>query len=678
LNTPLRIIATTLITIIIISLFSDKGFAESSEKILIKYKDETYIEVIEIESFKVKETVKRLRHDQNVEYVEHDEQIFIAESLVNDPYYIEQKELFSLLHIPEAWEQYQPKKEIVVAIIDTGVDLDHPDLQSQLVEGINILEEDLPPQDTHGHGTHVAGLIGALTNNGVGVASAASKVNIMPIKVLDGKNGDLSTLIKGIEFAIEQKVDIINLSLGSYTNRQSLRDVITLAYENNILVVSAVGNNSSTTVIYPAYYDEVLAVASTNETNSYKASFSNYGLTVDVAAPGVNVYSTWLDGYEYQSGTSMSTAIVTSIAAMIKQQEPWLSNDQVRQMIEETAMPVRSKYDLGLGSVNAEGALLNIYNKNRIYGKNAIETAISISNAGWEQLNLKSITINGTEVSEKFVIIASGKSFPDSLAASPLSTYLNSPILLQRNKRLNEANRNEINRLQPTAVIIVGGEFAISSSVEEEIKSLGLNVYRIAGENRYETAVKISELFPYDKKVSFIVSGENYPDVISVASYAAKHSLPILYVNKKEISQEVKQYILDYNVEKTYVIGGERVIPELIKNQLPNPTRISGINRYETCYEVINYFGLSDVDEIYFATGEDFRDALSGSALAGKNSSRIFLIHPEKESSKSNIFNKFIKLANEHNIKKYKIIGGKEVIDIRKAWSIDTLLQSPE
>ncbi|OZM56508.1 hypothetical protein CIB95_12100 [Lottiidibacillus patelloidae] len=671
----MKYITTTTILLVAFILLTTVGHAGDEAKLIVKYKGDKKVVILNVASHELEKRVFRLEKNPNVQYVEYDAPIYLAETSVNDPNYIEQEQLFNMMYIPGAWQHYNPQDEIVIAIIDTGVDLDHPDLASQLVEGYNFIEEGNPPEDTHGHGSHVAGLVGALTNNEVGIASAALNVKMMPIKVLDGNSGNISNLIKGIEFAVEKNVDIINLSLGSYVNMKSLRDAIKLAYENDILVVCAVGNDNDSDIMYPAYYKEVLAVASTNETNSEKANFSNYGITVDVVAPGVGIYSTWLDGYNYQNGTSMSTAIVTSIAAMIRQQEPWLSNDQIKQMIEETAVPIVSQYSLGNGAVHAEKALLHVYNKNRIYGKSAIDTAVEISKTGWSQLKEKTIVIDGQEVTGKFVIVASGNTFPDSLAAAPLTTYLDSPLLLQRKATINPVNVAELERLQATNVIIIGGEGAITETVAEDLRNLELTVHRVSGSSRYETAVKLNELIPYQSKKAIIVSGENFPDALSVSSYAAQLNIPILYVSKNKIKNEVLQYIQDYQITETYVIGGTGVISEEVIESLPSPTRIFGSNRYETSFEVIKYFGVVNAREVYFATGENFPDALAGSALGGKNNNPVFLVKPETNSS---ILNQFLQYARDNNVTNYRIFGGNSAITIKKAWNIDKMLQSPE
>lgn len=260
---------------------------------------------------------------------------------------------------------------VIVAIVDTGVDLDHPDLQSNLVAGKTFVSGTTSPNDDDGHGTHVAGIVAAIGNNG-GVIGVAPQASIMPVKVLDstgsGTNFDVAD---GIIWAVDHGAKVINLSLGSSSNSSTLTSAINYAYNNGAFIAAAAGNcgdgsylaNGCFTqdeVQYPAALANVMAVASVNQFDS-QSSFSNEGSYVEIAAPGSGIYSSYYGGgYDTISGTSQATPHVAGLAALIWSQSPGLSNGQVRARIQTTAKDLGtsgrdSKY--GYGLIDVEAAL---------------------------------------------------------------------------------------------------------------------------------------------------------------------------------------------------------------------------------------------------------------------------------------------------------------------------------
>ncbi|MBN1538629.1 MAG: S8 family peptidase [Candidatus Thermoplasmatota archaeon] len=208
---------------------------------------------------------------------------------------------------------------VKVAILDTGIDKDHPDLK--YAGGVNFVpvRRRVDPtnfNDDNGHGTHVAGTIAA-KNNEIGVVGVAPDASIYAVKVLDRTgSGYASWIISGIEWAITNNMDVISMSLGTSEDYPPLHTAITNAYNAGIVIVAAAGNDGST-VSYPAKYGEVIAVSATDITNTI-ASWSNRGAEIEVAAPGVSIKSTWNNGgYTTISGTSMACPHVTGVAALV-------------------------------------------------------------------------------------------------------------------------------------------------------------------------------------------------------------------------------------------------------------------------------------------------------------------------------------------------------------------------
>jgi len=252
---------------------------------------------------------------------------------------------------------------VKVGVIDTGIDLKHPDLKENIKGGYNAINPSKSPNDDNGHGTHVAGIIAAL-NNTIGVIGVGPKIDLYAIKVLGASgSGYLSDVIEGLEWAVENGMQVVNMSLGTSQDVPSFHDAILSAYNAGITIVAAAGNTGGS-VTYPAAYSEVIAVSATDEENQI-ASFSSRGPEIDLAAPGVNIYSTYKgSSYKTLSGTSMAAPHVTGAAALVidtkkcdLDKDTICTPDEVRERLKQTAS------DLGEpGNDNLYGAgLVNVY-----------------------------------------------------------------------------------------------------------------------------------------------------------------------------------------------------------------------------------------------------------------------------------------------------------------------------
>lgn len=240
----------------------------------------------------------------------------------------------------DGWNLTRGSSNVVIAVVDTGVQLDHPDLATKLVPGYDVIDGDDDPSDGHGHGTHVAGTAAAITNNAIGGAGTCPECRVMPVRVLDDNGSGTSlTVAEGIIFAANNGAQVINLSVGGGGD-STLEDAVNYAWNSGSLLACAAGNSntSDTTAAFPGAYANCLAVASTTEIDT-RSSFSNYGLWVDIAAPGSNIYSTALgSSYTIMSGTSMATPHVAGVAGLVS--SLGLNNAQVRARLETTADPI--------------------------------------------------------------------------------------------------------------------------------------------------------------------------------------------------------------------------------------------------------------------------------------------------------------------------------------------------
>jgi thermitase len=243
---------------------------------------------------------------------------------------------------PEAWD-ISKGAGVVIAILDTGMDLDHPDLRSKIVGSADCTSlfrgcraNSPTAADRYGHGTHVAGIAAAVTDNGQGIAGVAPGALLLNVKVLgDDGTGYVSSIAKGLDWAVANGAKVVNMSFAGGPS-QTEEDAVNRAWEAGAVLVAAAGNEGTDTPVYPAAYDKCIAVAATDNQDQ-KASFSNYGAWVKLAAPGEDIISTYPDNtYAWMSGTSMASPHVAGVAALV-----WANgatdNYAVRFQIESTA-----------------------------------------------------------------------------------------------------------------------------------------------------------------------------------------------------------------------------------------------------------------------------------------------------------------------------------------------------
>ncbi|MDI3236399.1 S8 family serine peptidase [Exiguobacterium antarcticum] len=301
--------------------------------------------------------IKELKKDDNVILVEEDQLLNLTYS-PNDYYFYAQYH-HQNIQSSEVWNRTMGA-DVTVAILDNGIDLNHEDLTGKIVNPYDVVYDSPYTLSMGDHGTHVAGIVGSSINNysgGVGVAPSAS---IMPIDVFAGTSAYTSDVIEGVYRAVDYGAHVINMSLGNYYYSSFFQDAINYAYNRDVVVVAAAGNDATSATHYPSSYNHVISVGSTTEydTLSY---FSNYGTDVDITAPGSYIYSTTAhNGYDYYSGTSMASPVVAGVAALVKSSEPNLSADDITDRLTSTADDLgssgRDDY-YGSGRVNAKSAL---------------------------------------------------------------------------------------------------------------------------------------------------------------------------------------------------------------------------------------------------------------------------------------------------------------------------------
>ena len=287
-----------------------------------------------------------------------------AQSQPDDPEYGLQWGL-AKIDASQAWDLNTGNDNIIIAVIDTGIDLDHPDLQAKIITGYDYVNDDPAPDDDNGHGTHVAGIAAAVTNNSLGVAGLNWGARIMPLKALNQTgNGSTFDVAQAVYYAVDHGAQIINLSVGASgskwpCNWPEIEAAFNYAVSQGVLLVVASGNNGQDGVNCPGAYDQAMAVGSTTPTDE-RSFFSNYGPRLDITAPGSSIYSTVPDGYGYKNGTSMATPYVSGLAGLLWSFAPSLTAAQVREMIQSSAEDLGLTgwdEEFGHGRINALHAL---------------------------------------------------------------------------------------------------------------------------------------------------------------------------------------------------------------------------------------------------------------------------------------------------------------------------------
>jgi thermitase len=334
---------------------------------------------VQVPSGQEAEAIAALSSREDVEIASYNHVLYASVD-PNDPYYDTYQWALAKIDAPGAWNMTTGSGDVIVAIVDSGLDMSHPEFSGRIVYPRDEIENDSQPQDTCEHGTHVAGIIAAQGNNGQGIAGMAWNVRIMPVRALGGSlsncTGTEYDIRDGINWAVSHGAKVINLSLGAlpaagYTCEQQfpvMSQAIANAYQAGVLVVAAAGNNSTNRLACPGLQSEAMAVGAT-DSQDIRAYYSNTGTGLSIVAPGSGIYSTIpvaYGSYTSMTGTSMATPHVSGLAALIWSLSPDLTQDQVRDLIQS------SSDDLGLTGWDEE------YGYGRINAARALQSTVTL------------------------------------------------------------------------------------------------------------------------------------------------------------------------------------------------------------------------------------------------------------------------------------------------------------
>lgn len=560
-----------------------------------------------------------------------------------------------------AWDIERGQAFVEVAVIDTGADLDHPDLVANLDldSDWDFYSGDATADDLNGHGTHVAGIIAAASNNATGIVGTAPGVRIVPIKVMGRSYGTTADFIDGLMYAADLGVEVANTSLGSTaadigpSGVVLMQEAVDYARSKGVVVVAATGNeatgsayNPVTDLYYPAACSGVIAVGATNQFNG-RAPYSNYGPGVDIVAPGgdddARILSTFPnDRYAYLSGTSMASPHVAGAVALMRSYAPAATPAEIESALYSTTQDLGAPgwdqyYGFGLMQVRAALDALDVPSPqvSRLEGTDRYQTALAIS---------RSMLETGTATT---TVIASGENFPDALAASSLAGAYDGPLLLTGKSSLPSGLLAELDRIGTTHVVIVGGTGAIDTPVSTALTNAGLVVERIAGSDRYATAAAVAEklrvvLGAAQLPTAFIARGDLFPDALAVAPYAYSQGIPVLLTQSGSLPASTLTALASIGTTDVVILGGSGAVGTGVLSALsvlPNPVSVArwaGVDRYATAEQIARgaiMRGWSSGASFGVATGTDFPDALTGSVACGSAGGILLLTAPTSLSA---------------------------------------------
>src|SRR6056297_829286 len=371
---------------------------------LVKYLDTLNAAVINTSDY-TQNMLLTLESNNDIKYFEPNYRVYaLGSTIPNDPLYNSQWN-YRMIDLQNAWN-YETGNNIKIAVIDTGVSINHSDLDCRIdsENGYNFLNNTNDINDDHGHGTHVSGIIGAVTNNSNGIAGTTWSNEILPIKVLNEYGtGSYDGIAQAIMYAAglsdnptnPEPVDLINLSLGGCSDSQLLKDAIDQAHNEGILIIASSGNNNNNSLLYPAQYEETIAVGAVDSIGE-RCDYSNYSTNLDIVAPGGSKYygvlSTYLDnGYDTMAGTSMAAPHVSGLISLMLANG--INYRDVRNILHSTTVhPGQDIFseEYGHGIINANFALNDVEDIKVIIGnrngniiEKALETKVSLKGGNY-------------------------------------------------------------------------------------------------------------------------------------------------------------------------------------------------------------------------------------------------------------------------------------------------------
>ena len=634
------------------------------------------------EGVSVPDAIDILSKGPNVAYAEPNLVLQLFEG-VNDPDVDEQWYL-DALGVYDAWDIGKAEGEVTVAVFDTGVNMQHPDLAGNILSQYAWDAYNGQPLsgDFESHGTRVAGVISAVSNNGIGISGVSYNAKILPVRICDADGKlSMSATVSAFDYVLQDvSIDdlrVINISAGRYDGYYAtLESCVNEAAARGIVTVCAAGNSNTNAACYPSDYAECVSVVATDSSNN-RWQYSNYGWAKDIAAPGVGIRSTTnptnSSGSYYDSlnGTSLSAPIVSGTLALMFATNPSLTVSEAKNILYSSATDLGAAGrddQYGWGLVNVRAALEYSLDGpfEHIQGTDRYFTMQNISRTGWAANSC------GT------VVLATGASFPDALAGSGIAGLDGSPILLTGPDHLSTQARSEIFRLGAGNVVILGGTSAVSTTVENEAKAIvgASHVTRISGASRQETAYNIYAAGAGSwSNTAIVAAGATPYDALSVAPYAYANSSPVFLTDDAGALSPQALAAIAGDFDRVVLVGGTSVVSASTESALAgqlgsgNVLRLAGADRYATSRAIAAWLAgdapttafqpstTLSYDGMTIASGADgsYADGLAGGPLAGASGAVQLLA---EDSLSANPVMTDVVAPNKDEIESGYVLGG--------------------
>ncbi|HUH07517.1 MAG TPA: S8 family serine peptidase [Egibacteraceae bacterium] len=525
----------------------------------------------------------------------------------NDPHYVAGKQwAHALTGAETAWSVQTDASSVKVAVLDSGIDATHEELKPVVVKQVTLASGSVVNRtvgtnnDGCGHGTGVAGVIGAKGNNEKGIAGVAWDASVIDIALTSSCVGPTdSTAIKALKYAADQGARVATMSFGAIERAcpTAFQAAIDSARAKNVVLMAASGNSEigfyGGEPSVPASCSGVISVGAVGKTAGH-ASYSTTNQWVDIAAPGgdgskeLGVLTTKRGGgYEYVNGTSFAAPYVAGVAALALTEQPGLTPDQVEALLEQTAKdkgPAGRDNTYGWGLVQAGAALNHLKDAKPIKSPGAdpnfpvgdISPPIRVS-AGAEHTNVisQAVFVSRRLFSDgdaAHAVLARSDDYADALAGSSLG-YGYGPVLFTKNEGpLDDGTRAELLRVLPSGglVYLMGGHAALPASLEDELKAMGFSPKRLAGAAREETAAltavevpaRLAALGATPPPVAILATRGNWPDAVAAGSLGAYFGIPILLTPADSLHPATAHRLGKLQPSLLYVVGGTAVISE--------------------------------------------------------------------------------------------------------------------
>lgn len=604
----------------------------------------------------------------------------------------------NIAEVPKAWELGATGKGIIIAVIDTGVDLNHLDLKDNLVSGYNAITGKATvgsAQDDNGHGTHVAGIVAANGKSSLNsrVYGVAYQATIMPVKAMgsDGQGAD-DVISDGIVWAADHKANIINLSFGTNSQDGILSTAIQYAIDKGCLVVAAAGNAESQTtsgIAYPATDPDVLAITA-SDSNDQIADFSLTGPQATLAAPGVDIYSDYWSnkgsGYAYADGTSMASPFVAGVAALVWGQHPEWTARQVRVALVNSALDLGTSgrdESYGYGRVDAYWAVrfaatpVQLSSPASTSWAGAIVQENGVPSVANLRIPARAFDLNpGQNVQVSVDTVTAPAEFPNGITPSSPAISVQwgtsmpqviLPLTVNTQTPSEGVNRSAyLYHWSGSRWIQVGGGVTAASLTvgifEPGIYRLGYvslpSYTRLAGADRIETAIQIAQAaFPTGADIVILARADDFPDALAGAPLAYKEHAPILLTDPVELDPRILAEIQQLAPRKIILLGGTGAISASIAEQLQltyQVERIEGADRYSTAAAIARNLGT--LGQAVVVNGQNFPDAISVAAIAARQGIPVIL------TSASNLDPNTDSVLRQLLVSETYVIGGEGVI----------------